>query len=138
MLRAALAEKVLHGWAQNRQQVAVPLSLNLGRMEAAPRGLLLAAMAAARVACGEQARPRMEAVLARLGADPLELPAVPPDLFRLLDAIEAAGLGAHAFAASSMALDPRGKLARAWLDYLAARFALPPAMLAGLARRYRA
>lgn len=137
MLRAALAEKVLHGWAQNRQQVAVPLSLNLGRMAAAQRGLLLAAMAAARAATGSDTR-RMEAVLGRIGVDPAEMPAEPPDLFALLDAIEKAGLGAHAYAASLMVLERRQQVARAWLGYVAARFELPAEMLAGLARRYRA
>jgi hypothetical protein len=134
-LREAIAAKVLAGWAANRQQVAVPLALNLGRMEAAARGLVLAAMVAGVYATGEDPA-RLPRAVERLRGDPAELPEA-PDVLRLVAAIEAAGLGAHAYAATSAVLDRGRPAARAWLDWLAARFALPPALLAGLARRYR-
>ncbi|MGG5812018.1 hypothetical protein [Falsiroseomonas sp. CW058] len=139
MLREAIAQKVLLGWAENRQQVAVPLAVNLGRMPPAEAGLVVQAMAAALALAGppsEAARQRLGAALARAGGAGLPVPER-PDLLALFAALEGAGLGPHAYAASLMVLDRREKLARAWLDLLAARFALPAELLAGLARRYR-
>jgi uncharacterized membrane protein YebE (DUF533 family) len=146
MLRDALAAKVLHGWAQNRQQVLLPLTLNLARMEPADRGLLVAAMAAALAAGGEVAprgRQRLGSVLGRIGGDAADREAAmvaldrPPDLFPLLSALQAASLGAHAYAASLMVLERGGEAGRAWLRFLAARFALPAEQVSRLARRYR-
>lgn len=136
MLREAIATKVLHGWAANRQQVAVPLAVNLGRMAPEERRLLLAVLRAAALAAtaGED---RLIRAVERLRGDPAELPGAVVDLFGLIAEIEMAGLGAHAYAASLGVLDRGRPAARAWLDWLAARFALPPELLAGLARRYR-
>lgn len=145
-LRDALGAKVLHAWAQNRQQVLVPLTVNLARMDRAGRDLLVGAMAAALAADGEVTpadRRRMEAVLGRIGADGADRQAArgaldqPPDVFALLAALEAASLGAHAYAASALVLERRGEVARHWLRYLAARFSLPGDLVARLARRYR-
>jgi uncharacterized membrane protein YebE (DUF533 family) len=145
-LRDALAAKVLHDWAQNRQQVLVPLTVNLARMDRTGRGLLVGAMAAALAADGEVTpadRRRMEAVLGRIGADAADRDAArhaldrPPDVFVLLAALEAASLGAHAYAASALVLERRGEVARHWLCYLAARFALPGELVSRLSRRYR-
>lgn len=147
MLRAALAEKVLHAWAQNRQQILVPLTVNLARMEPAGRGLVIGAMAAALAAQGEVTpleRRRLEGVVGRIGGSAADREAAsaaldhPPDLFPLLAALEAASLGAHAYAASLMVLERRGEVGRSWLHFLAARFALPPELVSRLARRYRA
>jgi uncharacterized membrane protein YebE (DUF533 family) len=147
VLRDALAEKVLRAWAQNRQQILVPLTLNLARMEPPGRGLLIGAMAAALAADGEvtlRERRRLDVVLGRIGGDAADRAAAaaaldrPPDLFALLAALQAASLGAHAYAASLMVLERRGEVGRAWLGFLAARFALPPELVAPLVRRYRA
>jgi uncharacterized membrane protein YebE (DUF533 family) len=147
VLRDALAEKVLRAWAQNRQQVLVPLTVNLARMEPPARGLLVGAMAAALAADGEvtpRGRRRLEAVLGRIGGGAADREAAmaaldrPPDLFPLLAALRAASLGAHAYAASLLVLERRGEVGRAWLCFLAARFALPPELVSRLGRRYRA
>jgi uncharacterized membrane protein YebE (DUF533 family) len=147
VLRDALAEKVLRAWAQNRQQILVPLTLNLARMEPAARGLLVGAMAAALAADGEvtlRERRRLDAVLGRIGGEAADRDAAaaaldrPPDLFPLLSALQAASLGAHAYAASLLVLERRGEVGRAWLCFLAARFVLPSELVARLARRYRA
>jgi len=143
-VQAALAEKLLHAWAQNRQQVGVPLALNLGRMEPAARGLLLRVMAAALAAggAGPEAAARLGPALRRVGAE-VEVATVaaalapPPDVFALMAEVEAAGLGAPAYAAAAAVLDRRNPAARAFLDWLAARLALPASLAAGLARRYR-
>jgi uncharacterized membrane protein YebE (DUF533 family) len=138
-LHQALAEKLLHGWAQNRQQVLVPLTLNLARLEPARRGPVIAMMQAALAARGaaEGAEARLAAALRRAGGDPATPPAEPPDLFRLLAEVEAAGLGGEAYAAASLVLDRRVAGERAFLEWLAARLGLPASLTAGLARRYR-
>jgi uncharacterized membrane protein YebE (DUF533 family) len=136
-LHAELAQKVLHAWAHNRQQVRVPLVLDLERVDAPQRALLLQAIAAALAAGGPVDEGRAAAAMARVGAAPAELPGSPPDLFRLLAELEEADLGAHAYAAATLVLDRRQAAPRAFLDWLAARFGLPVSLTNGLARRYR-
>lgn len=134
VLNAALAAKLLHAWAQNRQQVLAPLTLDLSRMDTAPRALLLGMVAAAQAVRGQDGE-RLRGALRRMGAEGAELPG-PPDLFRLLHEIEAAGLGAEAYAAAALVLDRRVAGERAFLDWIAARFGLPASAVAALARRY--
>ena len=119
--------------------------LTLSREVPERRRLLVLAMAAALAAGGapaDAAQARLAAAMIRIGGA-AELPAAcaaladPPDLLALLREIEAAGLGAHAYAAASLLLDRRLAAERAFLEWLAARLALPPALLAGIARRYR-
>jgi uncharacterized membrane protein YebE (DUF533 family) len=138
-LHVALAEKLLHSWAQNRQQVLVPLTLSLARMPDASRGLVVRAMQAALAARGpaEDNPARLAAALRRAGGDPATPPGDPPDLFRLVAELEAQSLGGEAYAAASLVLDRRVPAERAFLDWLAARFGLPPSLVAGLSRRYR-
>ncbi|WP_372624404.1 DUF533 domain-containing protein [Falsiroseomonas sp.] len=144
-LRAVLAQKLLHAWAQNQHQVLVPLALNLGRLEPGPRALLVQVMAGALAACGASAGPerlRLVSALARIGgaeetgAAEAAL-ARPPHLLDLLAELEEAGLAAHGYAAAASVLDQRVAVERAFLGWLAARFALPPSLVSGLARRYR-
>lgn len=147
ILRESLATKVLHGWLGNRQQTLYPLVLNLRNLDAPRRGLLAECMAAALAAGrGAPAPERVQAARAALGrlgageeearrlADALERPRPAP---ALLVAVQDAGLGPHAYAASLLAADAREPASRAWLGYLAARFALPPEVVSGLNRRYR-
>jgi uncharacterized membrane protein YebE (DUF533 family) len=137
VLHKALAQKLLHSWAQNRQQVLVPLTLNLARMPPAQKELMAATMAAALAARGteEGIAERLATAWRRAGGE-VALPA-PPDLFALVARLEAEGLGAHAYAAAALLLDRRIAVERAFLDWLAARFRLPANLTAGLARRYR-
>lgn len=146
VLRETIAQKVLHAWAQNRQQVLVPLTVNLSRLEPASRALVVQAMAAAAMAGGrvtQEGRDRLTAALRRTGGGPEELALAeraltqPMPMAELLAALETARLGAHAFAASLLVADRREAVERAWLDYLAARFALPTEVTVGLGRRYR-
>jgi uncharacterized membrane protein YebE (DUF533 family) len=138
-LRLALAQKLLHAWSQNRQQVRVPLALNLTRLPPDHRRLLVGVMGASLAACGvtaEADRARLAAALARLGAEGDETGT--PDLIPLLAALEQAELGPHAFAAAALVMDGRVPAQRLFLAWLAARFGLPPSLVSGLARRYRA
>jgi uncharacterized membrane protein YebE (DUF533 family) len=138
VLQAAIAQKVLHAWAQNRQQVLMPLTLNLARLEEAERALLLGMMQAALAARGHQedAAERLSAALRRVQGEPVEV-TPPPDLFRLVAEIEARRIGPHAYAAAALVLDRRAAMERAFLDWLAARLGLSAALVAGLSRTYR-
>jgi hypothetical protein len=140
-LHLAIAGKLLHAWAQNRQQVLVPLTLNLARMDAAQRALVLAVARAALASRGAppaEDAARLEAALPRIGGSAGDAgPPEPPGLFALVASVQAAGLGAHAYAAAATVLDRRQPVERAFLDWLAARLSLPPNLIAGLARRYR-
>jgi hypothetical protein len=145
ILRESLATKVMHGWLGNRQQTLYPLVLNLRNLGAQERGLLAEAMAAALAAGRAPPAERAEAArqaLARLGAGEEEARRFAAALDRprpvhdLLAEIGGAGLGPHAYAASVLAADTREPASRAWLGYLAARFALPPEVVTSLNRRY--
>lgn len=141
-VRLALAAKLLHSWAENRQQVQVPLALNLARLEPAARALVVQALAAARAARGgtaEEDAARLARALPRLGgtkADRDAALAQRPDILALLPALEQAGLGAQAYAAAATVLDRRIPMERAFLDWLAGRLALPASVTQGLLRRY--
>lgn len=146
ILREALAQKVLHAWAQNRHQTLFPLTLNLRSLDARAKALLVHAMAAAAAADGrveEEERRRVAQALDRLGggeeerrlaAAALERPMSLPVLLR---EVQAANLSAHAYAVSLLAVEQRDRVNRSYLGYLAARLALPEEVANSLARRYR-
>lgn len=147
ILRESLAAKVLHGWLGNRQQTLYPLVLNLrnlgGRERALLAEIMAATLAAGRAPPTEDRGRAVRQTLARLGADDgetrrfdaaLDRPRPARDLFA---EIQDAGIGPHAYAASLLAADAREPASRAWLGYLAARFALPPEVVVSLDRRYR-
>ena len=50
---------------------------------------------------------------------------------------EAAGLAAHAYAAALLAINRRGRVNRAFLDYVARRLGLSAEVAGSLERRYR-
>jgi hypothetical protein len=145
ILRESLATKVMHGWLGNRQQTLYPLVLNLRNMSGHERALraeaMAAALAAGRAPPAERGQAARQA-LARLGAGDEEARRLADALERprpvhgLLAEIQGAGLGPHAYAASVLAADTREPASRAWLGYLAARFALPPEVVVSLNRRY--
>ncbi|MGG5889039.1 DUF533 domain-containing protein [Falsiroseomonas sp. HC035] len=147
IVQEALAAKVLGAWLQNRHQTLFPLTLNLGTLDAGGRALVVRMMVAAADADGgidEAERDRIGAALDAIGAGEAErrlLPeamAAPLPLGALLNHVMEARLGPHAYAASLLALDRRSRVNQAWLDYLAARLALPEEVTASLNRRYRA
>lgn len=142
----ALAQKVLHGWIQNRHQTLHPLALNLRSLRPAEVGLVVHAMAAALAADGQvdqDERARVQGSLSRIGAGEAERRLLaeavgkPRPLGPLLGELQAANLGSHAYAASLLALNQRSTVNRLYLEYLAARLAIPNDVVAGLNRRYR-
>lgn len=146
VIEESLAQKVLDAWLQNRQQTLYPLTLNFRSLEPAKIALLVRAMALAMLADGgvdplEEAQAQRN--LASLGADEATRSmmaaalADPPALSALLQEIEAADLGPHAYAASVIALNQRNAVNRLYLEYLAARLAIPTEMTSSLNRRYR-
>ncbi|MBD0274171.1 MAG: DUF533 domain-containing protein [Acetobacteraceae bacterium] len=145
ILRESLAAKAMHGWLGNRQQTLYPLALDLRSLSGPQRGLLAeivaAALSAGRAPPAERSGAARQA-LARLGAGEEEARRLsdaldrPRPVHELLAAVQDAGLGPHAYAASLLAADTREPASKAWLGYLAARFALPPEVVVGLNRRY--
>jgi uncharacterized membrane protein YebE (DUF533 family) len=103
-------------------------------------------MAAAATADGqvdEEEQARLTGSLARIGMSEAERRLLaeavrsPRPLGPLLTDIQRAGIGSHAYAASLLTLNQRNSVNRAYLDYLAARLALPNDVVTSLNRRYR-
>lgn len=136
LLQEQVAAKLLHGWLQNRHQTLFPLALNLGNLPPAHGALLARCMQATAAMTG--APPPLEALAAAGGgvAEKAALAEPAPALPVLLASLRQEGLGAHAYTAAllSAADGPSGQ---AWLDYLAAAFALPATVTADLRRRGR-
>ena len=142
----SLAQKILHGWLGNRHQTLYPLTLNFRSLRPAEIGLIVHAMAAAVTADGHvdpDEEVRVSGALARVGAGEAERRLLaeairhPRALGPLLGEIQKAGLGSHAYAACLLALDRRSNVNRLYLDYLAARLAIPRDVVISLDRRYR-
>lgn len=145
-MREALAEKVLNGWLQNRQQTLFPLTVNLRTLDPARVDLLLRMVALA-VAVGPPAdKGRLAAVrswLTSVGATPEDIAAFDAALGEpvlagaLLHALQANNLGAYAYAMSLAALDQRDAYAQPFLGFLAARLAVPASVVRSVRRRQR-
>ncbi|PHK93952.1 hypothetical protein CR162_16150 [Pseudoroseomonas rhizosphaerae] len=134
LLQEQVATKLLHGWLQNRHQTLFPLALNLGNLPPPHRLLLARCMQATAAMTG--APPPAEALAAIGGgaAERAALAEAPPPLPELLSALQREGLGAHAYSAALLSA-AEARVGQAWLDYLAAAFALPPSVTADLRRR---
>ncbi len=146
VLQMAVAQKVLGAWLQNRHQTLYPLALNLRTMDAERVGLLLQVVAAALWASGPPNAAEVDRVsgwLGSVGADSVRrasLPGLleaPQPLPALLEAVLAARIGPFAYAVALAALDQRQLVNRLFLDYLAARLAIPTDVSRSLAQRYR-
>lgn len=142
----SLAQKILHGWLQNRHQTLYPLTLNFRSLRPAEVELIVHAMATAVTADGQvdpDEEVRVSGALARVGAGEAERQLLveairnPRALGPLLGEIQKAGLGSYAYAACLLALDRRSNVNRLYLDYLAARLAIPHDVVISLDRRYR-
>lgn len=145
-MREVLAEKLLNGWLQNRQQTLFPLTVNLRTLTPAWVGLLLRLTALA-IAVGPPAdAARLHTVrswLISVGATPdhvlafdaaLDEPMLPG---ALLHELQTANLGAYAYAMSLGALDHRDAYAQPFLEFLAARLAVPASIVRSVRRRQR-
>ena len=139
IIQAALAQKLLHGWMQNRYQTRYPLVLNLRNNTPEEAALLLEAVQAALATADPTpaARTHAEAALATLGAT---LPPTSPNtsaLPTLIDRLHQARLAAQAYAACAATLR-RTPTTRRYLDFLAARLVLPDDTARSLNRRFGA
>ena len=138
----SLAEKVLHGWLQNRHQTLFPLTVNLRSLKPEQGAALAAWMAVAALATREaDAAPREW--LGSVGADAAVLAvfdaalADPPALSEALAGVMRNGLAAYAYVAALIATDPRDAATPPFLDYVATRLALPTTVVRSAVRRYR-
>jgi uncharacterized membrane protein YebE (DUF533 family) len=146
IVREAVAQKLLDAWLRNRQQTLYPLTMNFQNLEAPHVELLIHSMAAAMLADGEadaQEREQVERTLGEVGARDSDRRllamalANPRPLNQLFRQLEEARLGAYAYAASLIALNQRNSVNQLYLDYVAARLAVPTEVVASLIRRYR-
>lgn len=146
-IRAALGTKLLEGWLSNRQQTLMPHTLNFRALTTEEASLLVQVMAAAAQADGEvdpREAQQLPLALERVGAgeaDARRLEAAlaePQHLGRLISQVQAAGLETYAYAAALLAINRRGRVNRAFLDYVAGRLGLAADVAGSLERRYRA
>ena len=142
----SLSQKVLHAWLQNRHQTLYPLTMTFRNLAPEHVELLVQAMAAAMLADGTpEPREADQAgrALASAGAGERERVVLenalenPIALSTLLRQIQDANLGVHAYAASVVAVNQRSLANRLYLEYLAARLAIPGEVVSSLNRRYR-
>lgn len=143
LILASLGQKVLHGWSQNRQQTLFPLTVNLRTLAPDARDLILRAMASAMAAVAPPTpREPIRAWLATVGAAEADLArldtalATPEPLAPLLDALLAAHLGSYAYAVSLATTDRHSPAGPLYLEYLAARLAVPANIVKSVNRRY--
>jgi len=143
LILASLGQKILHGWSQNRQQTLFPLTVNLRTLPPDACELVLRAAAAAITATAPPTpREPIRAWLASVGAAEADLArldaalAAPEPLAPLLDALLAAQLGPYAYAVSLAATDRHSPAGSLYLEYLAARLAVPANIIKSVNRRY--
>ena len=140
-----LAAKILHGWLQNRHQTLFPLTVNLRSLTREQAAVLAewtaVAALATRPSNGDaQARAAAREWLGSVGADAAVIAVLdqaltaPPPLHRALAAMAGHGLAAYAFVAALVAADPRDPATAPFLDYVAARLALPTTVISAARR----
>lgn len=141
VIQAALAQKVLHGWMQNRYQTRYPLVLNLRNTTPEETALLLAAVhqALSAVDPSEPALHRAQAWIETVGGSlPAASDSTPTPTPTLIEQLHAARLSPQAYAACAGSLGRRTAAARRYLDFLAARLDLPDDVARSLNRRFAA
>ena len=143
----SLAEKVLHGWLQNRHQTLYPLTLNLRTLDATGATLLAQVMAVALLsAIAPPDAGDLEAAsswLGGVGGNEQTVAALrtaletPPPLSTLLNQVQRANLSAYAYVVATAAGPSRDPAGGIFLEYLAARLGLPTSVVRSANRRYR-
>jgi uncharacterized membrane protein YebE (DUF533 family) len=141
-----LASKLLSDWLRNRQQLLVPFTLDLQKLEPSEVDVLLHAMATAAHAGGEpgeKSRERLDAALERLNADDARRDAFlqaltrPKALRDVLAQVRDVRVGAMVYAASLLAIDRRRLVNRHFIRYLAARLDLSSQLARSIEQRFR-
>lgn len=141
-----LAGKILLDWLRNRQQLLVPFTLDLRKLDAEEAAKLMHAMVSAAHADGtreEGVRARVESALTHLHADAGHRALLatvlekPRPLSALLFEIQDVQTGARVYAASLLSIDQRKPVNRHYLRYLAARLQLSNELARSLEQRFR-
>lgn len=143
LILASLGQKALHGWMQNRHQTLFPLTVNFQTLSPEARDLILRAIATAMMAASPPTPPEQARTwLATVGATAADLArldealAAPEPLAPLLDTLLAANLGPYAYAVSLASTDRHSHAGPLYLEYLAARLAIPASVVKSVNRRY--
>lgn len=140
-----LAAKILIDWLRNRQQLLVPLSLDLQKLGEREVILVLHAMAAAAYADGpldDAKRERLDSALQFVNASEAQRTTLahalqnPKPLREVLQEVDDVRTGAVFQAASLLAIDRRKPVNRHYLRYVAARLGLSEELSRDLARRF--
>ncbi len=140
-----LASKLLIDWLRNRQQLLVPLTLDLQKLEPAAADVLMRAMVTAAHADGALDaldRERLEAALIRLNAADDQRARLPTmieerkPLAEVLERVADGETGAMIYAASLLATDRRKRVNRYYLRYLAERLRLSRDLARGVEQRF--
>ncbi len=144
IIQSSLAQKVLHGWMQNRHQTLYPLVLTLHNMTEVEKHLIVGAIAFALQAGepDEQSGQRAEVWLRSVGGGAGEVAALaearcaacPVDHF--VADVRSAGQGPQAYAAAVGTLGRRGIVNRRFHDYFAARLGIADEVARSMNRRY--
>lgn len=141
-----LGARLLGDWLRNRQQLLVPLTLDLGKLDANTADLLLRVIATAAHVRGEPDagdRARVAAALERMSATPEQRLRLqdrlrtdePPNTW--LCQVADVPTATLVYATALLALDQRDAAGAAWLRYLAARLGLARELAKNLEQRYR-
>jgi uncharacterized membrane protein YebE (DUF533 family) len=142
-----LAAKILIDWLRNRQQLLVPFSIDLQKVDDRAASLLVEAMLAAAQADGTvdgKERERVDSALALVNAGEAQRAMIdrvieqPRALAAILAQVGDVQSAALFYAASLLAVDRRKLVNREYLRYLAARLQLPKELARSLEQRYRA
>jgi uncharacterized membrane protein YebE (DUF533 family) len=142
-----LSSKIFVDWLRNRQQLLVPLAVDMERLDPAVAESVVQAMVAASQASGARdgrERERVQAALTVLHASDEHRALVSAaldsrkPLARVLDGIADVQTGALLYAATLLVIDRRKLVDRQYLRYLAARLQLPRDTTRSLEQRFRA
>jgi uncharacterized membrane protein YebE (DUF533 family) len=141
-----LAAKVLIDWLRNRQQLLIPFTLDLQKLNAPDVEMLVHAMVTAAQADGTvdgKERERVESALTYLNASDEQRATLgsvmdkPQALPLVLADVRDVKTGALVYAASLLAIDQRKRVNRRYLRYLAARLQLSEGLIRSLEQRFR-
>ena len=147
ILVEVIAEKLLHGWLQNRHQTLFPLTVNLRTLNPSGRQTLVDMLAITLLAYDtDDLQARKTATrnwLASVGADQPTLATFdttcenPPAFNKVLNDVQNLNSTAYAYVAALIASPARDIASTHFLEYLAARLNLPTTVVRSANRRYR-